>query len=383
MIRLSAGLSIGISALFLLHTAGCSKKPVENPFQYTFIKPLHLKQVPDKPYSGFKAFYVLTEDFEPLSESALDLEAIRDVLKFASDLSAQYHVPWTHFVDVNALYPAFFADDPQLKLEGLGMISDLTRMSVAQDDIELHLHGPLNRQLLDYVRAEEKLRIKTSGADESQPYRQRRSFFFQSYYHEGYRELVASLSYGKKLLERHLLDDKKQILAFRPGGWDHGDTEQDTLLYFHALSDSGLIANSGLATGKFGTADWRVGGDPGHNFASVTLGDHRITEISPTAGPGGYVNPVLPNDFAKLANATKDEMPIIVSVYHLSALQKTKADAAKPPRSEADLQLERETLARHFKTVADLTAARVLYPITIRDLLTIISDQQPDQASSK
>jgi len=383
MIRSSTGLSIGLCALFLLQTAGCAKKAVENPFQYSFIKPLHLRQVPDKPYSGYKAFYLLTEDFEPLAESAADLEAIRDVLKFASDLSAQYHVPWTHFVDVNALYPAFFAEDPQLKLQGLGVISDLTRMCAAQDDIELHLHGPLNRQLLDFVRAEEKLRIRSSGADESQPYRQRRSFFFQSYYHEGYRELVTSLSYGKRLLERHLLDSKKEILAFRPGGWDHGDTEQDTLLYFHALSDSGLVANSGLATGKFGSPDWRVGGDPGHNFAAVTLADHRITEISPTAGPGGYINPVLPTDLAKLANATRDEMPIIVSVYHLSALQKTKADTAKPPRSEADLQLERDTLDRHFKTVSDLASAKILYPITIRDLLTLISEQQPDQASSK
>ena len=188
--------------------------------------------------------------------------------------------------------------------------------------------------------------------------------------------MVGSLTYGKRLLERCVYDGKKQVLAFRPGGWDHGDNEQDTLLYFHALSDSGLMSNSGLSTGQFGGENWRVGNGPGKNVALVSAGENRLFEVSPTAGPGGYVNPVLPHDLNKLANSVKDEMAVIVAVYHLGALQKTKSEAGDAPRSEAELRAERETLEQQFKTAANLAAAKVLYPITLRELLAIITEQQ-------
>ena len=376
MMRPVAGFSLFLIALTFLQTAGCSKQTTENPFSYPFIRPLHLKREAGKLYSEYRAFYVLTEDFEPAEESSSDLDGISEVLKFASGLSLQYKIPWTHFVDVNALAPAFLSDDAQLKQRCQAMIGDLARMTDAGDDCELHLHGPMSRELLDFVRSEEKLHIKQTGVDEDRPYRQRKSFFFQSFYRQGYRQLVASLTYGKKLLERSVYDGKKQVLAFRPGGWDHGDSEQDTLQYFHALSDSGLMSNSGLSTGQFGGESWRVGNDPGKNVAIVSAGENRLFEVSPTAGPGGYVNPVMQHDLNKLANSVKDEMAVIVAVYHLGALQKTKGEAGNAPRSDAELRAERETLEQQFKKAADLAAAKVLYPITLRELLAIIAEQQ-------
>ncbi len=376
MMRPLAGFSLFLIAVIFLQTGGCSKQTAENPFRYPFIRPLHLKREAGKPFSEYRAFYVLTEDFEPAVESVSDLDYIRDVLKFASALSSQYNIPWTHFVDVNALAPAFLSDDQQLKQRCQAMIGDLARMTVEGDDCELHLHGPMNRELLDYVSSEEKLHIKQSGAQAAKPYRQRKSFFFQSFYRHGYLQLVGGLTYGKRLLERCVYDGKKQVLAFRPGGWDHGDNDQDTLLYFYALSDSGLMSNSGLSTGQFGGENWRVGNDPGKNVAIVSAGENRLFEVSPTAGPGGYVNPVLPHDLNKLANSVKDEMAVIVAVYHLGALQKTKREAGNAPRSEAELRAERETLEQQFKTAANLAAAKVLYPITLRELLAIITEQQ-------
>ena len=296
------------------------------------------------------------------------------MLTFASSLSSKYKVPWTHFVDVNALAPAFVADDQELKRACESMIDDLKAMAQNSDDCELHLHGPLNWKLLEQLKSQNKLHLPRLLNESDQAYRQRKSFFFQSFYRSGYRELVSSLAYGKGFLESVVYDAKQEVFAFRPGGWDHGSDSQDTLLYFHALADAGLTANSGLSTGDFGKDNWRVGNDPGHNLATIAVDDKQIIEVSPTAGPGGYLNPVLPHDLDKLVRKVADEMPVIVSVYHLGGLQKTKhAIEDGSQRQDADLESEREKLERHFRNVADLTAAKVLYPITLRELLAIIS----------
>jgi hypothetical protein len=358
-----------LAALAFLLAISCSKPPPENPFNYSFLTPLHLKPQQDKSYSSYKAFYLLTEDFEPRVESTSDLEGIREVLKFAAGLSSRYEIRWTHFVDVNALSPAFVSEDQQLKSGCRTMIADLKSMSSGGDDCELHLHGPLIPQLMDYVSANDKLHIKGSAVEDAQSYRQRQSFFFQSFYRSGFRQLVASLTYAKRLLEQAVYDGQKEVIAFRPGGWDHGSTSQDTLLYFEALGASGFVANSGLSTGHFGGPDWRVGNDPGRNLATVTVGEKQLFEVSPTAGPGGYVNPVSPSDLAKLAGSLRNEMPVIVAVYHLGALQGPGSDSG-------ELQGERVALERHFKTVADLAAEKVLYPLTLRALIEIISQQQ-------
>lgn len=386
------GPTLILIAALLLPAVACSKRhrPIgsdptktENPFEYPFVKEIHLSARPDRDYGSYKAFYLLTEDFEPNVATAADLDSIREVLKFASELSARHGVPWTHFVDANSLAPAFLSDDIDLKEHCRLMIEDLARMIAGGDDCELHLHGLLSPQLLEYLRSEEKLRIKEPGLADLEPYRQRKSFFFQSFYRHGYRELVASFTYGKRLLEKTLYAGNKHVLAFRPGGWDHGSTQQDTFLYFHALSDSGLIANSGLVTGEFGGENFRVGNDPGRNLASVLTGKQKVFEVSPTAGPGGYINPVLPHDLSKLAKSAPNEMPVIVSVYHLGSLQKAKNNENNPPKSDAELQTERATLEKHFKTVAELAAAKVLYPITLRGLLEIISEMQDAEASAE
>jgi len=359
---------------------GCSKRTPENPFDYPFIKTIHVHRQPGKPYSDYKALYLLTEDFEPVIKSKEDLRQIEDALGLASELTSQYRVPWTHFVDVNVLAPAYVGEDQQLKDGTQQLIDHLACMTAAGDDCQLHLHGSMDRRLVDYMRSHEKLHPRVGEIDDAEPYRLRRSFFFNSFYREGFRDLVTGLTYGKLLLEKAIYDGKAPVLAFRPGGWDHGSSSSNAYLYFAALSASGLAANSGLATGEFGGNTFQVGGTPGNNIASVHIGDRSITEVSPTSGPGGYVNPVLPCNLEKLANSRKGELPIIVSVYHLSALQGpatelTEAVALRPGSPDSGSGDPRHALDLHFQQVAELRARKILYPVTLREALSIISEQ--------
>ena len=360
----------------------CSKPAAENPFTYPFIKEAPLQRPADTVYGEYKALYVLTEDFEPAVTSAADIDEMRDAMRFATELSARYQIPWTHFVDVNTLAPAFIAEDAAIRQRSRDMIDDLKGMIARGDDCQLHLHGAMDERLLASMRQTERLHARSSGIDTLQPYRQRRSFFFNAFYAEGYRNLVVSLTYGKRLLEKSLYDDKQAVMAFRPGGWDHGSSSQDTRLYYAALMAAGLTANSGLSTGNFASANWRIGNNVGHNLATVTIEDKTINEVSPTASPDWYVNPVVSQNIKELAESAKNknELPVIVSVYHLGALQKTddpSSDAEQPAtsRREDEIQQQRAALERHFQLLAELRAQRIIYPITLRELLTLISRQ--------
>jgi hypothetical protein len=226
------------------------------------------------------------------------------------------------------------------------------------------------------LRSQNKLHIRTSGL-EALDYRQRKSFFFHSFYDEGYRGMVATLSYGKLFLEQAIYNGQEQVLALRPGGWDHGASSQDTGLYYSALSDAGLVANSGLSLGEFGKPDFSVGNSPGNNVATVTVGDNSITEVSPTRGPGWYINPVLFQHLDKLVAGATGGVPVIMSVYHLGGLQQSRYEEGalrqqEPQQYEVNLQKSHEALERHFQEVAELRSKKVFYPITLKKLLSII-----------
>src|SRR5689334_4949074 len=114
--------------LFMLTLAialliACSKPAAENPFTYPFIKETHLERPAEGAYGEYKAFYLLTEDFEPIVASTADIEQMREALRFAAELSAKYQIPWTHFVDVNTLAPAFIAEDATLRQHSREMIA--------------------------------------------------------------------------------------------------------------------------------------------------------------------------------------------------------------------------------------------------------------------
>jgi hypothetical protein len=367
--------------LALLFGPSCSRHKVENPFAYKFIEPFHIQTRAVSSHYDYRAFYLLTEDFEAPLASVADVDRMREHLRFARDLSAKYKIRWTHFVDVNMLAPAVVPADDLLNQSCQELVADLKNAVIEGDDCQLHLHGAMNPKLFEVLKGQEKLRLSAQGLGSLEPYRQRKSFFFNAFYREAYRNLVSSLSYGKRFLEKSIYQGNGEILAFRPGGWDHGNSEQDTLLYYNALSDSGLSASSGLSTGNFGTSIWRVGNDPGHNIARIKLKNQSVYEVSPTAEPGGYINPAMSYDLARMAAAVKkDEMPVIMSVYHLCNLHESREDSGSLEPDPKALAVQgnkaREGLESHFKMVADLAAKKILYPITLRELLSIIWEQE-------
>jgi hypothetical protein len=363
--------------------AACSKPTAENPFTYPFIQEIKLEREAGTDYSEYKALYLLTEDFEPIVGSLAEVDSMRDGLRFAAELSQRYDIPWTHFVDVNALAPAFVGNDAALAERIREMIADLKAMVARGDDCELHMHGAMDEQLIAILKQTEKLHGKATCNKTLKSYRQRNSFFFNAFYNQGYRQMVVSLRYGKRLLEQSLYNNQQQVMAFRPGGWDHGSSMQDTRLYYAALMAAGLTANSGLSSGNFASPNWRVGNDVGHNLATVTVDDKIIIEVSPTAAPGWYVNPVVTQNIRELAESSaknRKELPVIVSVYHLGALQKTNDhydndERSSAPNLEADIQQQRAALERHFQLLSELRAQKILYPITLRELLTLVSRQ--------
>jgi hypothetical protein len=55
---------------------------------------------------------------------------------------------------------------------------------------------------------------------------------------------------------------------------------------------------------------------------------------------------------------------VLVSVYHVGGLLLLKPELDDSEKKNADQRNERELLERHFRTVADLTAVKILYPVT-------------------
>jgi hypothetical protein len=226
-------------------------------------------------------------------------------------------------------------------------------------------------------QSSERDRVRNSAIKGVPGYRQRESFFFSAFDLAGYRELVYRLVCGKRFLERTLYDGKREVEAFRPGSFDAGSTEQESYIYYTALAAAGLRANSGITVGALGTNTFHVGSEPGRNVARVTSGSGPVLELSPIAFPGGAINPVVPVDYEALAGSgSPDEMPVIVSVFHLNHLQTVfiSNQTPDPEQTEAKTIELRSALEDHFRTIAELRDQHVLYPITMRELIEILSE---------
>ncbi len=67
-------------------------------------------------------------------------------------------------------------------------------------------------------------------------------------------------------------------LAFRAGGWDHGDTPELARQFLHALEDNAFAFDSSASSGRFGTATWRVGAPFGANLFALSPS---LVEVAP------------------------------------------------------------------------------------------------------
>lgn len=104
-------ISVFLLLLFCSNKGKTSNIEEQDPFKYPYIQTFHIKRNKDKPYSSYKAFYLITEDLEFGLQNKEQAENCLKALAIASSLSKQYGIHWTHFVDVN-------------KLKGLVVLSD-------------------------------------------------------------------------------------------------------------------------------------------------------------------------------------------------------------------------------------------------------------------
>src|SRR5262245_11405373 len=85
-------------------TASCNRRrsahepapaaTVDDPFAYPFVRQIHVPRKPDAPYAGYKALYLITEDFEPYEKTPEEIREITGILGEADALATTYHVPW-------------------------------------------------------------------------------------------------------------------------------------------------------------------------------------------------------------------------------------------------------------------------------------------------
>jgi hypothetical protein len=67
-------------------------------------------------------------------------------------------------------------------------------------------------------------------------------------------------------------------LAFRAGGWDHGDTPASSRAYVQALEQNTVSYDSSASSGEFGTRTWRVGAPFGSNVFALSSS---LVEVAP------------------------------------------------------------------------------------------------------
>jgi hypothetical protein len=71
---------------------------------------------------------------------------------------------------------------------------------------------------------------------------------------------------------------RPQRLAFRAGGWDHGDTAEMARAFVRAVDKNGFSFDSSASSGVFGTKSWRVGAPFGANVFALSAS---LTEVAP------------------------------------------------------------------------------------------------------
>ena len=71
---------------------------------------------------------------------------------------------------------------------------------------------------------------------------------------------------------------RPQQLAFRAGGWDHGDTAESTRAFVRALERNSFSLDSSASSGVFGTPSWRIGAPFGSNVFALSPS---IIEVAP------------------------------------------------------------------------------------------------------
>jgi hypothetical protein len=111
-------------------------------------------------------------------------------------------------------------------------------------------------------------------------YRKRASFVYDVTHRHG-RDLSDWIGQIVDHYDEFLADagiGRPDRLAFRAGGWDHGDTAESSRAYVRALEQNSFCFDSSASSGKFDTRSWRIGAPFGSNVFALSPS---LVEVAP------------------------------------------------------------------------------------------------------
>ena len=185
------------------------------------------------------------------------------------------------------------AGESELRFAFFVSVEDLARLRAANrpgyEDLlaaaaDLHATGtrfhPHNHCLYD-PETGEKPNAHTGLPERIDGYPRRASMFYDVVYRSG-RDWPEWLGTVRATWERFLDEAGLPVPdrpAFRPGGWDHGVTDDDLRTYVRGVAERGFAYDSSATAGEFGTPSWRVGKPFG---ASVFALEGGVVEVAPS-----------------------------------------------------------------------------------------------------
>jgi hypothetical protein len=168
-------------------------------------------------------------------------------------------------------------------------------------------------------------------------------------------------------------------LAFRAGGWDHGDTAESSRTYIRALERNSFHFDSSASSGTFGTRSWRVGAPFGSNVFALSPS---LVEVAacwslncdarlPSRGAAGSVRRLLRQPGVWLSRQAPGAF---VTVVHFDHLFRTAAPRLATT-AQASAGTVEERVNRFFRLISVLRKTLRLESITFEDLPIGIEQQ--------
>ena len=152
-------------------------------------------------------------------------------------------------------------------------------------------------------------------------------------------------------------------LAFRAGGWDHGDRPDTVRAYLRALRQNSFKIDSSAASGVFGTESWRVGAPFGANVFALS---DSVVEVAPCWSFNCGAKLMTRNNLGAMAELVREPrvwakrtLPgAFVTVLHFDHLFS----------AEGNRSTTNHRIARFFKLISALRTASGFESATFEDL---------------
>jgi hypothetical protein len=158
-------------------------------------------------------------------------------------------------------------------------------------------------------------------------------------------------------------------LAFRAGGWDHGDTAERSRAFVRALDANSFSFDSSASSGTFGTRSWRIGAPYGSNVFALSPS---LIEVAPCWSLNCDANLLSPHAIASLARLlhqprvwVRPALPgAFVTVLHFNHLFRPDGS----PSAQASRSSVEHRVNRFFRMISLLRKRLRLESITFEDL---------------